>query len=106
MPEPSELPQPDLMDRSGRMRRAVLALIVGATVAAAVFAVFTAVVSPEELNRQSYYVSRNMSAAGFRVWLTAISGGVAFALTLVITNLIAKRKWQRERDVPKARLKA
>lgn len=103
MPEPSELPQPDLMDRGGRVRRVVLALIVGAAVAAAVFAVFTAVVSPEELNRPGYYVSRNMSAAGFRAWLTSISGGLAFALTLAITNLIAKRKWQRTRDVPPAR---
>src|SRR6476659_7559350 len=102
MAEPSELPQPDLMDRSGRMRRAVLSLIVGAAVAAAAFAIFTAVVSPEEMNRPSFYVSSNMSAAGFRVWLTAISGAVAFALTLAITNLIAKRKWQRTRDVPPA----
>ncbi len=99
----SELPQPDVMDRAGRMRRLVMSFVVGVVCAGAAYAIARAVIPASELDRPFEYVSRNMSATGFVNWLTGITFGVTFAITLAITTVISKRKWQRERNVPPAK---
>jgi MFS family permease len=97
-----ELPPPDLMDRGGRMRRLVLALIVGGACATIAHTIMVALIPSEELERPVEYVAHNMSAAGFVVYFTAIAGIGAFIVTFAALNALAKRKWQRER-VPAAK---
>lgn len=98
----SEHAQPDVMDRGGRLRRLVLALIVGACAAALGYVATRACVPSEELGRPRYYLGRRLSADGFVMYMAALAGAVAFTVTLVVGNLVAKRRWQRER-VPAAR---
>jgi MFS family permease len=97
-----ELPQPDVMDRAGRKRRLVLSFVVGAICAGAAFAIAHAVIPAADFDKPFEYFTRNMSAGGFVVWLTAITFGLAFVVTLAATSAVAKRKWQRER-VPEAK---
>jgi hypothetical protein len=96
----TELPQPDIMDRAGRVRRTVLALVVGVIVAGAAYSISYALMPRSELDKPFYYVAHNMSAHGFIVWITLLSGMIAFSVTAAISTVLAKKKWERERVAP------
>lgn len=101
----SELPQPDVMDRAGRVRRTVLALFIGIAAASAAYSIAFALMPASELNRPFYYVAHNMSAHGFILWLTVVTGALAFTITAAVATVIAKKKWERERVAPAKALK-
>jgi hypothetical protein len=95
----SELPQPDVMDSTGRMRRLVIALLLGAAAAAAAYFVTKQMAEPDTLVAQGRY---SRGAYKFVYYMTALFGALVFAAALAIQNRIAKKKW-REELVAKAR---
>jgi hypothetical protein len=99
----TELEQPDLKDTRGRLRRLVLALTIGAIVAAATYAITYAMARPDKYAGEP--VVWYSTPAAFVSYTTGFVGGGAFAITLALTTYLAKRKWRRERDVPKATAK-
>jgi len=100
----SELPPPDVMDRRGRMRRLVIALIVGVTVGALAFSALYALARPDEVSAAHHVPMTGYTSGPWRFvgYFTVGAGAAAFSLTLAIANLLARRRWQRER-VPPAR---
>src|SRR5258706_4117736 len=98
-----ELPPPDLMDQTGRLRRLAIAFTVGVVVAAIAYGI-THAMAADDIDANHYVTSRN--ATRFVFYMTAFFGGGAFIATLATVNYLAKRKWQRDRDVPKAQIKS
>lgn len=82
----TELPPPDLRDQSGRLRRLVLALIVGAAVATATYLVCDGMAKPET----------QATTGGFRFvfYMTGFFGAGAFIATLAVANAVARKKWR------------
>jgi MFS family permease len=86
------------MDRTGRVRRLVLALIVGAAVAAVAFFVCDSLAKPDEQVRDGVYTMQHVSNAYRFVWyFTGFAFAGSFVITLAIANRLARNKWQRER---------
>ena len=99
----TELPQPDLMDRSGRARRVVLALIVAAAAAALVYAIAMALMPESELTKPHVSINRNLDARGFIIYITLGAFLVGFVVALAIANRIAKKRAEHDR-VARAKL--
>lgn len=91
----SEFPQPDLMDQSGRLRRLVVALLVGVCAGALAYFVTSSMAQPD--------TARTTGAYKFVFYMTALAGGLAFAIALVVQNKLADRRY-REGLVAKAQL--
>ena len=98
----SEFPQPDLLDSGGRLRRLVLALLIGVAVATFGYFIADAMARPDSMvaNHTPGSVGR---AYGFVFYITAFSGAVAFIISLVVLNKLADKKY-RENLVPRAQL--
>ena len=97
----SELPQPDVMDRQGRTRRTVLALVVGVVVAGVAFMICDHLAKPDDMVRDGVYTVGHVERAySFVYYTTALAGALAFSITLAIGNRLAKKKWQAERVAP------
>src|SRR4051812_9972543 len=96
----AELPPPDLLDTSGRMRRLVIALLVGAAIGALAYVISDALAAPDE-QHATYYTK--LGPYRFVWYMTAFFGAVAFAVTLAIQNHFAKKKW-REQLVARAKV--
>jgi hypothetical protein len=90
----SDLPPPDLMDQSGRARRIILALIIGAAVGTAAYYISYGLSKPDEYHHE--IVVATQGPWRFVWYMTAFFGMGAFALTLLITNHLAKKKWRAE----------
>jgi hypothetical protein len=99
----NELPQPDLMDHGGRMRRIVVSLLIGLAAIAITYFVANTIIEPENQARTTY-VNRNMGPDGFVFWASGIAGFVSFTVAIAVQNWLARRKSERERvPVAKAR---
>jgi hypothetical protein len=100
----TELPQPDLMDRAGRLRRLVVALIVGAAVGAAAWAITNEMAKPDEVSAAKQLGESTVPQGGgaykFVWYMTAFFGAAAFGITLAIANQLAKKKYDRELAPP------
>lgn len=95
----AELPAPDIMDRAGRLRRLAIALVAGSVACAIVYAITNGLAKPDEA-RESYH------ARGAYRFVWYFSGAAFFgvgSLVMWILTHHAKRKWQRDRDVPTAK---
>lgn len=97
----SELPPPDIRDASGRMRRLVLAFVVGVVAAAITYMICMQIAEPDTLPNLG---GKSARAYRFVYYMTGLVGAGGFSLTLVIQNWIAKKAWQRERGVASAKL--
>ncbi len=86
----SELPQMDLMDQGGRLKRLVLALIIGAACGTAAYFVATSLTGGAADNPYNW----KGGATKFIWYMTAFFGAVGFILTLGIAEKIAKKKWR------------
>lgn len=95
MTDPDSLPPPDLLDSGGRLRRLVLAVIVGAAAATAAYALSTSLAEP----------TKQATTGGYKFvfYVTALAGAVSFLVTLAIQNKLADRKY-RANLVPRARV--
>lgn len=94
---------PDLLDSAGRLRRIAAAVLVGAAVATLTYFIANVLVEPDA-QPKSVYVNRNMQASTFVWWVSAVAGGCALVIALVIGNRLAKRAWERER-IPIAKVR-
>ena len=90
-----ELPQHDVMDSRGRMRRVVLAFVVGVVAAAIAFAICDRLAQPDAMPG-GYDGGSKARAYGFVYYVTALVGAVGFSIALAIQNHLAKKKWRRE----------
>ena len=95
----AELPAPDIMDRTGRLRRLAIGLVAGSIAFAIVYSLTNGLAKPEQST--NYYHARG--AYRF-VWY--FSGAAFVGVGSLVTWILghhAKRKWQRDRDVPAAK---
>lgn len=88
----SELPPPDLMDEGGRLRRLVLALLVGAACAAAAYALCTWLTAGAHDNPYSW----KGGPTRFIWYMTGFFGAAGFILTLGIAEKLAKKRWMAQ----------
>jgi hypothetical protein len=96
----TDVPPPDLRDQAGRLRRLVLALIVGAAAGTIAFTIAHQMSEPETLT--AYGSSgRAWKLVGY---VTGFAGAGAFLITLAIANYVAKRRAERDR-VPRAEVR-
>jgi hypothetical protein len=86
----SDLPPPDLMDQGGRLKRLVLALIVGAACGTAAYVLASNLTGGEADNPYNW----KGGATKFVWYMTAFFGAVGFILTLGVAEKIAKKKWR------------
>lgn len=95
MTDPSQLPPPDLLDSSGRLKRLVLALIIGGAAATGTYLIADGLAEPE----------RQVTTGGYKFvfYVTALAGAVCFLVALAIQNKLADRRW-RTGLVPRARV--
>jgi MFS family permease len=90
----AELPAPDIMDRSGRLRRLAIGLVAGSIACAIVYAFTSGLAKPEQHARGAYRFVWYFSGAAFV--------GVGSLVTGILSRR-AKLQWQRDRDVPTAK---
>ena len=90
------------MDSAGRLRRIVLALLIGAGVGALAYFLANTLIAPEP---PKYIVtSRQMSRDTFVIYVGLIGAVVSFTVALMVQNRLAKNQWKSER-VPQARVR-
>jgi hypothetical protein len=80
------------MDQSGRARRIVLALVIGAAVGTAAYYICYALSRPDEYHN-TIIVARQ-GPWRFIWYMTALVGMVAFTVTLMIANRFADKKYE------------
>ena len=91
----SELPPPDLMDQSGRMRRLVLALIIGAACAAVAYLVCDHLAQPDAMPNAGVYDGGSKARAfKFVGYMMGFFGIIGFIVTLKLANARADRKYK------------
>jgi len=96
---------PDVLDQSGRARRLVLSLIVGAAVAAIAFFICDRLAKPDDMVADGVYTAGHVSRAyNFVYYTTGLFGALAFSATLAATTYLAKQKWRKQKDLPPARI--
>ena len=101
----SELPPPDLKDNTGRLRRLVIAMLLGGAAAGITFFICDSLAKPDEMPRAGVYSAGSISRAyGFVYYTTALVGGIVFSIALAVQNHLAKKKWRAER-VPTAKVR-
>jgi bacteriorhodopsin len=92
----------DLMDQSGRMRRIVAALVVGAVCGAIAYLVCWQLSEPDTLPDTLMRNSGRSGAYRFVFYATGLAFALGLSATLVILNARAAKRW-RERRVPQAK---
>ena len=98
MPDPDP---GDLKDNAGRLRRLAVSLVVGIALGVVAYLIADHVV-PRETTPAALVTARQMSAPGFVLWIGLIAGVGGFAITLVVLERIATKRW-RDAQVPRAR---
>ena len=90
----SELPQPDLLDTGGRLRRLFVATFLGAAAAVATYLVADTAVEPE----------KQLTTGGYKFvfFFSALAGATGFSIAHAVQAFVAKRRADRER-IPAAR---
>jgi sulfite exporter TauE/SafE len=99
-----DFPAPDLMDTAGRVRRLVIALLVGAACGGIGYAIAHALVQPEAQPEAAHVASRQMSAGSFVIWVGLVAGIAGLILSLALQNVLAKRKWRAD-QMPRAQVR-
>ena len=100
----NELPPPDLKDSTGRMRRIVIALLLGGAAAGITFFICDSLAKPDEMNPNAHTMGHIGRAYNFVYYTTALVGAIVFSIAIAVQNHLAKKKWQAERvPVAKAR---
>lgn len=97
--DPSQLPPPDLRDSAGRMKRIIVALLVGASTGAIGYMIANALIT--ERREKLIITSGQMNASTFIIYVGLIAGVVGLVVALAIQNTLAKRKWKAE-QMPRA----
>src|SRR6185295_11886169 len=104
MTDPSDLPPPELLDSSGRMKRIIIALAIGAAAAAAAYFIADSLAKPDELPGGLYGGGQRVRGYQFVYYVTGLAGAVCFMIALAVQNHFAKKRWQAD-QVPRARVR-
>jgi len=96
-----DVPVPDVMDSSGRMKRLIIGLIAGATAAAIAYFISDSMAKPAPGPSVSAY---SHGAYKFVYYMTALAGGAIFIITTVVLEARAKKQWKREQEIASARV--
>jgi hypothetical protein len=95
----TDLPPPDVKDSAGRMRRLVLALLIGAAAGALAYVIASSMAKPGPID--GVYTSTHVgNTYKFIYYMTGLGFAVAFGITLAIANYRAKQQWRRELVAP------
>lgn len=102
---PEDLPPPDLMDSSGRLRRLVIALLAGGAAAALGYFIADSLAKPDAMIASGMHTPGSVGrASGFVWYVTGLAGAIVFAIVLAVQNQLANKRY-REGLVPKAKLR-
>ncbi len=96
----SELPPPDLLDSTGRMRRLVLSFVLGVVAASIAFVICDRMAEPDKLLATGHYAR---GAYKFVYYMTTLAGAAVFAIALAVQNHLAKKAY-RASLTPQARV--
>jgi len=90
----SELPPPDLLDHGNRLRRFVLATILGVAAAVATY----------RFTWRTFHPERQVTTGGYELvtMATMLAGALVFGATMKIMAVLARRK---EQPVPRATIR-
>lgn len=102
MTQPNEFPPPDLLDYSGRLRRIVIALMVGIAAGVVAYVICDGLAHPDQMSGVYDGGSRNR-AYKFVFYFTGVAAVVGTTGTLAILNYVAKRRARAE-SMPKAQI--
>lgn len=102
MTDPDNLPPPDLLDETGRLRRLAIALVVAGVCGAIAYMITNGLAKPDDMPG-GFDGGSQRRAFGFVFYTTALVFVATFALTLAIQNHLEKRKW-RHQQIPKAKI--
>jgi hypothetical protein len=83
-----DLPPPDVMDSTGRMRRLAIAFVLGVVTAAITYTVCDQLSTPD--------AQATTGAYKFVFYMTALVGAGVFGATLAILNHREKKRWREQ----------
>ncbi len=104
MTKPEDLPPPDLIDSTGRMRRLALSFVIACVCGAIAYFVADSLATPEQMPG-GFDGGSKSRAFGFVGYMTGIAFAVSFAISLAIQNKLEKRRYVESLRVPKAQLR-
>lgn len=93
---------PDVLDERGRLRRLVLALIIGGAVASITYGIANGMAKPDEMpgGFDGGHAARAYQFVGY---MTGFFGIAAFIIMLVVAKALARRRERRAYGLPQAR---
>jgi hypothetical protein len=98
----ADFPAPDLKDNTGRMRRIVIALLLGGAAAALGYFIADQLAQPDAMAAAGKTTGSIARASQFVFYVAGLAGIVVFLVALTIQNRLADRKY-RESLVPRAK---
>ena len=101
----SDLPPPDLMDNSGRMRRIVIALLLGGAAAALGYFVADSLAQPDAMVAAGKTPGSVGRASQFVFYVAGLAGGIVFLVALTIQNKLADRTYRESLGPPRAKVR-
>lgn len=101
----TDFPAPDLKDDAGRMRRIVIALLLGGAAAAVGYFVADQLAEPDAMIAAGKTSGSVARASQFVFYVAGLAGIVVFLIALTIQNKLADRKY-REGLVPSAKVRS
>ena len=100
----SEFPQPDLMDQRGRMRRIVIALLLGGAAGALGYFIADSLAKPDDMIAAGKTAGSVARASQFVFYVAGLAFIVVFLAALKVQNTLADRKY-RAGLVPRAEVR-
>ena len=88
----SELPAPDLMDNSGRLRRLVIALLLAGAAAGLGYFVADRLAQPDAMIAAGKTAGSVARASQFVFYVAGLAGIVVFLVALTVQNKLADTK--------------
>jgi len=99
----SELPPPDLMDNQGRLRRIVIALLVGGAAAALGYYIADSMARPDEMVAAGKTSGSVARASQFVFYVAGFAGIFMFLVALKLQDWLADKKYRASLGPPQAR---
>jgi len=93
----SELPPPDVMDTRGRMRRLVLAFVLGAVAAGIAYVLLVNLAQPDT---EPALMGQQRRAWNFVGYFTGAAFAGVFTIALLVQNHLAKKQWRADQVAP------
>jgi len=98
----TDLPPPDLKDNQGRMRRLVIALLLGGAAGALGYFIADSLAKPDEMIAAGKTTGSVARASQFVFYVAGLAFVVVFMVALTIQNKLADRKYRESLGPPRA----